>query len=119
MKILFIVLLSFIVTGCGSLNPFKKSKPIEVVTVEQERQRLNIALPPPLSISSADWILVTPDNVESVFEKLQADGKHPILFAITSEGYEQLSYSMVDIRNYIATQRMILIQYQNYYEPKE
>lgn len=119
MKLIFVILLSFVVTGCGFLNPFKRSEPIEVVTVEKERARLNIEMPPPLSISTSDWILVTPENVESVFEKLVADGKHPVLFAITSEGYEQLSFSMVNIRNYIATQRMILVQYQNYYEPPE
>jgi hypothetical protein len=116
MKTILIILAAIVLSGCSI---FSRTKPIEVITVEQERQRLGLDLPQPLSLSSSQWILVTPDNVENVWEQLSSDGKHPVLFAITSEGYEQLSMTMAEIRNYIATQRLIIIQYQNYYEPKE
>lgn len=62
-------------------------------------------------------MVVTPDNVEEVWKKL-ADGKDDlVLFAITDNGYEQLSLTMAEIRNYIASQRQIIIKYKEYYEP--
>lgn len=105
----------FLLSGCAL---FSRSQPIEVVTKEVERTRLDLKMPTPLSITSTDWILVTPENVDDVWKKLEEDGKHPVLFAITSEGYEQLSMSMAEIRNYIATQRLIIVRYKEYYEPK-
>jgi hypothetical protein len=37
---------------------------------------------------------------------------------MTDKGYEQLSLTMAEIRNYIAQQRAILIKYKEYYEPE-
>lgn len=120
MKFLFLVLVTISLTGCSVFGiSFSRSKPIEIVTNEVERQRLDIAMPKPLEVTTSEWILITPENAESVWEKLKEDGKHPVLFAVTSEGYEKLSFGMVDIRNYIATQRLIIARYQEYYEPKE
>ena len=113
MKHLLIIIITISLTGCFGFN---RTKPIEVIAVEQERQRLELELPRPLSFQPAQWFLVTPDNVERVWQQLENDGKHLVLFAITSEGYEQLSMTMADIRNYIATQRTIIIKYQEYYE---
>lgn len=116
MKHLLIIVITILLTGCFSFN---RTKPIEVITVEQERQQLALELPRPLSLQPTQWILVTPENVERVWQQLETDGKHLVLFAMTSEGYEQLSMSMAEIRNYIATQRLIIVQYQKYYEPQE
>lgn len=95
---------------------FNKTKPIEVVTTEKDRAVLALDLPSPLKISAVEWILITPENADTVWENLRKDNKHAVLFAITSDGYEELSYGMSEIRNYIATQRMIILKYQEYYE---
>ncbi len=114
MKLLLIIMISITLTGCSLFGG--RTKPIEIVTVEQERERLELDLPAPLRVPNAEWILITPENAEQVWDKLRSENKHTVLFALTSEGYEKLSMSMVDIRNYIATQRMIIIKYQEYYE---
>ena len=122
MKIILLLLMSVMLTGCsvfGISFGRTKSTPVEIVTQEVERTRLELELPAPLKLTSAEWILITPENAEDVWKKLQEDNKHPVLFAITSEGYEQLSLSMAEMRNYIATQRLIIVKYQEYYEPKK
>lgn len=117
MKNLIVALACIVtLTGCSL---FSRSQPLEIVTEEKERTRLNLELPDPLSVDPVDWILVTPENIDDVWTQLQEDGKHPVLFAITSEGYEQLALSMAEIRNYIATQRLIIVQYRDYYEPEK
>jgi len=120
MKLLLLLLTSLMLTGCSVFGiSFSRSKPVEIVTNEVERERLNLEMPEPLSIPSAEWILITPDNAERVWEDLKKEGEHQVLFGVTSDGYEQLSFGMVDIRNYIATQRLIIARYKEYYEPEK
>jgi hypothetical protein len=114
----FIVFATIIVlmSGCSW---FSRSQPVQVVVQPADRVKLNIELPSPLSINPVSWIVITPENIDSVWAQLNKDRKHAVLFAITSEGYEELALSMSVIRNYIATQRLIIVKYQEYYEPDE
>ena len=116
-KTISIVLVATLLTGCFSFG--NRSQPIDIRTQEMERTRLDLPFPAPLSVSPVQWIIVTPDNIDAVWERLESDGKHLVLFAITSEGYEELSMSMSEIRNYIATQRQIIVKYKEYYEPAQ
>ena len=62
---------------------------------------------------------MTPDNVEDVFAKLKDKKIDLVLFGLTDEGYEELSITMAEIRNYIKSQKTIIIKYKEYYEPKQ
>ena len=75
--------------------------------------------PDPLKAKTVEWVVVTPDNVEEVFSKLQAKGHNVVLFAVTEDGYQQLAITMADLRNFINTQRNIIIKYKEYYETKD
>lgn len=105
-------------SGC-SLFGWENVKPIEVKTTEVERVKLNLDPPKPLSIDKMNWIVVTPDNVNEVFAELEKNKQDLVLFAITDDGYETLASDMALIRNYIAQQRIIILKYKDYYEPKK
>jgi len=113
-----LVTLLLLSSGCSFLN-WNSIKPIEVKTTEVERVKLELDLPDPIKAQGVEWVILTPDNYETVFEKLKKEKKTLVLFAVTSEGYEKLAIDMANIRNYIAQQRLIILQYQNYYEPKK
>lgn len=76
-------------------------------------------MPDPLSVKPVEWIIVTPDNVEEIFGQLRSEGKDVVVLAMTPDGYQRLSITMADIRALIATQRQIILQYKEYYEPKK
>jgi len=40
-----------------------------------------------------------------------------VVFAITADGYQQLAVTIAELRNLIATQRLMIKQYKDYYEP--
>ena len=63
------------------------------------------------------WIIITKENAQETFKKLEEKGVDIVLFGLTDEGYEQLAMTMAELRNYIATQRNIIIKYREYYEP--
>jgi len=110
--------LVLLISGCSILGWKSNVKPIEIQSKAVERTRLNIPDPSPLKGRSTKWIVVTPENVEEVWERLREEKVDLVLFAITDEGYEELALTMAELRNFIATQRSIIIKYREYYEPK-
>jgi hypothetical protein len=63
--------------------------------------------------------LITPQNAEEVWAKLREKNADLVLFGLTDDGYEELSMTMAELRNYIAAQRQVIIKYKEYYEPKK
>ena len=105
-------------TGCASFALFgNRVKPVQIETKAVERTRLNLADPAPLRNKPVEWILITPANAEQVFAELKEKNVDLVLFGLTDDGYESLSVTMAELRNYIATQRQIIIKYREYYEP--
>jgi hypothetical protein len=111
-NILLLGLLAVFLTSCGS-----GVQEIAVTTVAQEKTPLNIPDPGPLELGSVEWIILTKNNAAEIFEAIKAAGGEAVVFAITDEGYEQLSLNFSDIRNLIAEQRQIIVSYKEYYEP--
>jgi len=68
----------------------------------------------PLVMRKIEFIIVTPDNVESVFAELSSDDK--VIFGITDEGYEDMALNLTDLRAYIQQQQKIIGTYESQYE---
>lgn len=115
---LSILLIAPLISGCMSFG-WKSTEPIEVRTKAAERTRLNLADPTPLQPRVPKWILVTPENAEQVFNSLKEQNVDLVLFALTDEGYEELALNIAELRNFIASQRAIIIKYKDYYEPSK
>lgn len=114
-----LIILPLLISGCASFSLFgNRVKPVEVQTKAVERTRLNLPEQAPLQARELNWVIITPENVEQVFADMSERNESLVLFAMTDKGYEQLSLTMAEIRNYIAQQRAILIKYKEYYEPE-
>lgn len=110
------LILPLFVSGCAI---FSKEKPVEIKNISVERTRLNLDDPNQLRGRSVQWIVVTPENIDQVWKELKDKKIDLVLFAITDDGYEQLSLTMAELRNYIAQQRSIILRYKDYYEPTQ
>jgi hypothetical protein len=73
--------------------------------------------PPPIKARELQWFVVTPENIEQVWKKLEEEKVDLVLFALTDDGYQELAMTMAELRNHIANQRAIIIKYKEYYEP--
>ena len=92
-------------------------KVIDTNTIEKKREPLALEDPKPLELQDIDWIIITKDNADEVFEKIKNDKNGDYaLFALTDNGYEKLALNFADIRNKIAEQRQIILSYKDYYE---
>jgi len=107
---LTLLLLSSCAAGIKTITSYK---------IEKKRAPLDLSVPSPLSLQNVDWIIITKENAEEVFEKIKEGGGEYSLFALTDKGYEKLALNFADIRNKLAEQRQIILSYREYYEPKE
>jgi hypothetical protein len=105
-------------SGCASFSLFgEKVKPIEVVSKPAEKTRLDIANPDPIKTKPIEWVVVTPENIDEVWKRLEAKNQNLVLFAVTDDGYQQLAVTIAELRNFLNTQRTIILKYKEYYEP--
>ena len=116
-KILISILLSVLVTGCSSLV-----KPEERIITEEvfvEKIPLELSMPAIVDWHDFKFIVVTPDNYEEVVDRLKKEGKSVALFALDHPDYENLSLTVVDMKRYIGEQKVIILEYKEYYESVE
>jgi len=100
----------------------EKEEVKEVVVKQKavEKTRLNLSHPDPVDLSKRNitWKIVTQDNATQVFADLENNAVDPVFFALTDDGYKELSLTIAELRNYIALQRSIIVKYKEYYEPE-
>ncbi len=65
------------------------------------------------------WHIITSENAEEVFKKLEADGIDPVLFGLTDKDFELLAKNFAKIRNQLKVQNDLIDKYKQYYESEE
>ena len=113
-NIILLSVLAVFLTSCGS-----SVQEIQVTTVEVSKTPLNLSNPDPLKLQNVEWIIITKDNANEIFERIKSAGGEYALFAVEDTGYEKLQINFTDIRNKLAEQRQLLLAYREYYEPVE
>tara|TARA_B100001123_G_scaffold138073_1_gene160397 strand:+ start:886 stop:1269 length:384 start_codon:yes stop_codon:yes gene_type:complete len=112
-KILASILLVLFLSGCSAGFGEKR---IKLFTVEEPRAKLDLESPAPLTLEDIRWIIITSENAEEVFKKLEAEGYDPVLFGLTDKEYEMIAKNFAKIRSYLKEQNAILEKYREYYE---
>ena len=55
--------------------------------------------------------------LKKIWAEMKEKNTDLVLFGLTDDGYEEISMTMTELRNFIASQRQIIIKYREYYEP--
>ena len=82
------------------------------------RAQLNLEKPTPLELEQLQWIIITSENAEEVFKKLEEQGIDPVLWGLTDKDFELLAKNFARIRNQLKITNDLLDEYKEYYEPK-
>jgi len=69
-----------------------------------------------IRMKNVEWVLITPENFEEKVAEIEATGRPVVFFALTDEGYENISMNFSSIRAYIQQQQAIIAAYENYYK---
>lgn len=89
------------------------SNPV-IDTVPLRYQRPIVPTVDDLSLRDTPWIVVTEANYSSVLARLRDEGKEPVLYALTSEGYVNQLYNKADIIKVIRQQKRVIAVYDNW-----
>ena len=109
------LMVCMLLSGC-SIGGEKK---IKIFSVEQPREKLNYPLPTPLQMEEIYWHIITSENAEEVFKKLEEAGIDPVLFGITDKDFQVLARNFAQIRQKLQETNNLLQEYQKYYEGEE
>ena len=80
------------------------------------RAQLNLEKPTPLVLEQLRWIIITSENAEEVFQKLEDQGIDPVIFGLTDKDFELLAKNFARIRNQLKITNNLLDNYKEYYE---
>ena len=100
-----------LLSGCSSM-PQK----IEVSAKPVDKPELVLPDADGIRMKDVEWVLITPENFEEKVAEIQATGRPVVFFALTDEGYENISMNFSSIRAYIQQQQAIIAAYENYYK---
>ena len=114
LKSILSVLVSLILIT--SLTSCSGVKQLEIFKTEVEREKLNLKKPTPLELEQLQWIIITSDNAEEVFTRLEEAGIDPVLFGLTDKDFELLAKNFARIRNQLKITNDLLDKYKEYYE---
>ena len=114
LKLIVSVLVSLILIT--SLTSCSGVKTLEIFKQEVEREKLNLNKPTPLELENLRWIIITSNNAEEVFKKLEEQGIDPVLWGLTDKDFELLAKNFAQIRNQLKITNDLLDKYKEYYE---
>ena len=111
LNVLLLLILTTFLTNCSGV------KKLEIFKEEVPRAQLNLDKPTPLQLENLRWIIITSENAEEVFKKLEEQGIDPVLWGLTDKDFELLAKNFARIRNQLKITNDLLDKYKEYYEP--
>ena len=111
-NVLVLLILTIFLTSCSGV------KKLSIFKEEVPRAQLNLEKPTPLELEQLQWIIITSENAEEVFKKLEEQGIDPVLWGLTDKDFELLAKNFARIRNQLKITNDLLDKYKEYYEPE-
>ena len=112
-NVLGLLILTMFLTNCSGV------KQLSIFKEEVKRQDLNLDKPSPLVLERIKWHIITSENAEEVFAKLEAEGIDPVLFGLTDKDFQLIAKNFAQIRNQLKVTNELLDKYKEYYEPEK
>ena len=113
MSVLVSLILLTSLTSCSGV------KQLEIFKKEVPREKLNLNKPTPLELENLRWIIITSENAEEVFKRLEEEGIDPVLFGLTDKDFQLIAKNFAQIRNQLKITNDLLDKYKEYYEPEK
>ena len=104
------LILCLLLSGCSGV------KELSIFKEEVPRAKLNLEKPSPLELENLQWIIITSENADEVFKKLEEKGIDPVLWGLTDKDFELLAKNFARIRNQLMVTNDLLDKYKEYYE---
>ena len=81
-----------------------------------QRPQLNIQRPVMPAFEKVKWHVVTKNNSDKVFDRLERNYSDPLIIGLTDEHYKKLNRILIKVKSHIKELNIVINQYQAYYE---
>ena len=112
-RIIISILVILFLTGCSGV------KKLSIFKEEVPRQKLDLVKPTMPELEKLKWIIITSDNAEEVFKKMEEQGLDPVLFGLNDKDFQLIAKNFAQIRAHLKHTNDLLEQYKEYYEPSD
>ena len=113
-RIIISIIAVLILTGCSI-----GEKQLKIFKLEEPRQNLDLQKPTMPELEKLRWIIITSDNAEEVFQKMEEQGLDPVLFGLSDKDFQLIAKNFAQIRAHLKHTNDLLDQYKEYYEPDD
>lgn len=105
--------LTLSLSGCGLFQKQTQPEPVEIQTKPREVAIYQPPFPAPVRLEPVRWFVITADNLEEKLAELRdLQGGNYVVFAMTPQSYENVSYNIQELRRYIGQQTEIILYYR-------
>jgi hypothetical protein len=111
MRISILLIVVLLLSGCSSI------KKLDIFTMEVERQPLALEKPVIKELEKLNWIIITSENADEVFKKMEEQGVDPVVFGLNDNDFQLLAKNFAHIRAHMMKQNVMIDEYKKYYEP--
>jgi hypothetical protein len=111
MRISILLIVVLLLSGCSSI------KKLDIFTMEVERQPLALEKPIIKELEKLNWIIITSENADEVFKKMEEQGVDPVVFGLNDNDFQLLAKNFAHIRAHMMKQNVMIDEYKKYYEP--
>lgn len=108
-----IICAMLLLAGCDSLATKIVEKPLLI-----DKPELIVPDIQPAEQYNLEWIVLTKENFSEVLKDLENKGQIVVLFALTPQGYQNLSLNIAELRRFISQQQSVIMSYKTYYGKK-
>ena len=110
-RIIISIIFIGLLTGCSI-----GEKRLKIFKLEEPRQKLDLQKPTMPELEKLRWIIITSENAEEVFQKMEEQGLDPVLFGLSDKDFQLLSKNFAQIRAHMMKLNTMIDEYKNYYE---
>ena len=104
------LILTTFLTNCSGV------KKLSIFKEEVPRAQLNLEKPTALELEQIKWIIITSENADEVFKKMEEQGLDPVLFGLNDKDFQLIAKNFARIRNQLKITNDLLDKYKEYYE---
>ena len=91
-------------------------KKLSIFKEEVPRQKLDLVKPTMPELEKLKWIIITSDNADEVFKKMEEQGIDPVIFGLSDKDFQLIAKNFAQIRAHLKHTNDLLEQYKEYYE---
>ena len=84
--------------------------------MEVERAPLDLDKPTIQQLEELKWIIITSENADEVFKKMEEQGLDPVVFGLSDKDFQLLAKNFAQIRAHMMKLNVMIDEYKDYYE---